>query len=233
MSNRSVDSDGGDGSLGPEVSSHVRRKRRRRKDEILRSALRAFRERGYHGTTLEDIASRLGLRKTALYYYYPDKEAILYECHRRSLDELDRVITETYARFGTATDRLSHIIREHVRVMTEILEGSPLALEVTALSPDRQREVVSERDRYEETLREIIQDGVGSGEFRPVDPKIATFAVLGAINWIARWYDPEGAKGPPELGAEFVEHLVGGLAAGQSTDGYPRSPHSSEKTSAR
>lgn len=194
-----------------ESSPHVRKKRRRRRDEILGSALRTFREKGFYGTTLEEIASNLGLRKTALYYYFPDKEAILFECHRISLDELARVMEETYARFETASDRLSHVIREHVRVMTEVLEGSPLALEVTALSPERQAEVVQERDRYERKLREIIAQGVADGEFRPVDPKIASFAVLGAINWIARWYDPEGAMGSPELGAEFVEHLIGGL----------------------
>jgi TetR/AcrR family transcriptional regulator len=194
-----------------ESSPHVRKKRRRRRDEILGSALRTFREKGFYGTTLEEIASNLGLRKTALYYYFPDKEAILFECHRISLDELARVMEETYARFETASDRLSHVIREHVRVMTEVLEGSPLALEVTALSPERQAEVVQERDRYERRLREIIAQGVADGEFRSVDPKIASFAVLGAINWIARWYDPEGAMGSPELGAEFVEHLIGGL----------------------
>jgi len=194
-----------------ESSPHVRRKRRRRRDEILASALRTFREKGYYGTTLEEIAGNLGLRKTALYYYFPDKEAILFECHRISLDELARVMEETYTRYSTAGDRLSHVIREHVRVMTDVLEGSPLALEVTALSPERQAEVVRERDHYEKKLRGIIAQGVADGEFRHVDPKIASFAVLGAINWIARWYDPEGAMGAPELGAEFVEHLIGGL----------------------
>jgi hypothetical protein len=114
-------------------------------------------------------------------------------------------------RFDSDAARLAHVIREHVRVMTETLDGSPLAFEVTALSPERQKEVIAARDRYERGLRRIIESGVKSGEFRAVDSKIAVFAILGAINWIARWYRPEGSLHAPELGAEFADHLVGGL----------------------
>ena len=106
------------------------------------------------------------------------------------------------------------MIREHVRVMTDTLEGSPLAFEVTALSAGRQREVIAARDRYERALRRIIAQGIADGEFRAVDPKIAVFAILGSINWIARWYRPEGSLHADELGAEFAHHLVGGLTCG-------------------
>ena len=191
-------------------SPHVREKRDRRSKEILRAALRGFRERGYHATTLEDIAERLGVGKTALYHYFPDKESILYACHQESLAELDRIIKGT-KELETAAERLGFVIREHVRVMTDTLEGSPLAFEVSALSPERQHEVIAARDRYERALRRIIAQGVEDGEFRAADPKIAVFAILGAINWIARWYRPEGSLHADELGAEFAHHLVGGL----------------------
>jgi AcrR family transcriptional regulator len=195
------------------LSPHVREKRRRRRAEILHAALRAFREQGYHATTLDDIAEHLGVRKTALYHYFPDKEAILYQCHQESLAEIDRLMKET-RKLGSATERLAHVIREHVRVMTDTLEGSPLAFEVTALSSERQAEIISARDRYERGLRKIIDQGIKQGEFRPVDSKIAVFAILGAINWIARWYRPEGTIHAGELGTEFADHLVGGLTCG-------------------
>ncbi len=195
------------------TSPHIREKRRRRRQEILHAALRAFKERGYHATTLDDIAERIGVRKTALYHYFPDKEAILYECHRESLTELDRLMKEA-RELDTASEQLAHVIREHVRVMTDTLEGSPLAFEVTAFSPERQKEMIAARDRYEHELRRIIDRGIVEGEFRRVDSKIAVFAVLGAINWIARWYSPEGSVHAPELGAQFAEHLVGGLTCG-------------------
>lgn len=193
-----------------EPSPRVRKKRLRRRDEILQAALRAFREQGYHGTTLEEIAGRLGLRKTALYHYFADKEAILYECHRRSLDELERVMEEAGGMPGPAA-RLRFLIREHVRVMTEVLEGSPLAFEVPALSADHQAEVVARRDAWEGFLRRTVREGVEAGEFRDVDPRVATFSILGAINWIARWYRPGGDLRPPELAVRFSDHLVTGL----------------------
>jgi len=198
------------GALSPTASPHVREKRRRRKQEILHAALHAFRDGGYHGTTLADIAERLNVRKTALYHYFPDKESLLYACHRESLAELDRLIRES-SRFETAREQLDWAIREHVRVMTETLEGSPLAFEVAALSPRRQAEVIAARDRYERALRGMIEQGIERGEFQPVDPKIAVFAILGAINWIARWYRPEGPVRAPELGAQFADQLIGGL----------------------
>jgi len=191
-------------------SPHVREKRQRRRQDILRAALRAFRENGYHATTLDDIAEHVGVRKTALYHYFPDKEAILYECHRESLGEIRQLLKQAM-KLETATERLAYIIREHVRVMTDTLDGSPLAFEVPALKAERQAEVIAARDRYERSLRKIIDQGVKDGEFRPVDSKIAVFVILGAINWIARWYRPEGSLHAHELGSEFASHLVGGL----------------------
>jgi AcrR family transcriptional regulator len=198
-----------DGS-GTVRSPRVMEKRERRRGEILHAALRAFRDQGYHATTLDDIADALGVRKAGLYYYFPDKESILYACHRESLAELERIL-EGAKQLQTPAERLAHVIRAHVRVMTDTLEGSPLAFEVTALSPERQKEVIAGRDRYERALRRMLKDGVASGDFRAVNPKTAVFAILGAINWIARWYRPDGALRPEELGADFADQLLGGL----------------------
>jgi len=193
------------------ASPHVLEKRRRRRAEILHAALIAFRENGYHTTTLDDIAERLGVRKTALYHYFPDKESILYECHRESLAEIERMIEEALACCDRASERLAYLIREHVRIMTETLDASPLAFEVPALSAERRAEVITARDHYEKVMRDLIAQGIKEGEFRETDPKIAVFAILGAINWIARWYRPEGEIHAPELGAQFADYLVGGL----------------------
>lgn len=200
-------------SVRPLPSPHVAEKRDRRRREILHAALRAFREKGYHATTLEDIAEHLGVRKTALYHYFPDKDAILFACHQESLAELDRILGGLKDQ-ESAAGQLAYLIREHVRVMTDTLEGSPLAFEVTALAPERQKSVIAGRDRYERALRRVIARGVTDGEFRDVNPKTAAFAILGAINWIARWYRPEGSLHADELGTEFADHLVGGLTCG-------------------
>ncbi len=193
------------------VTPHVREKRERRRAEILHAALKAFRDNGYHTTTLEDIADQLGVRKTALYHYFPDKESILYECHRESLAEISGLIERAETCCDTAAERFAYLIREHVRVMTETLEGSPLAFEVPALSPERRAEIIAARDSYERVLRGLIEQGIAESQFREVDPKIAVFAVLGAINWIARWYRPEGAVQAGDLGSQFADYLLGGL----------------------
>jgi AcrR family transcriptional regulator len=195
----------------PPGSEHVRAKRQKRRREILHATLEAVRERGYHATTLDDISERLGIRKTALYHYFPDKEAILYECHRESLAELDRLIEESARCCQGPVDRLHYLIREHVRVMTETLEGSPLAFEVPALGADRRAEIVAGRDRYERVLRGLISEGVRTGQFREQDPKLAVFAMLGAINWISRWYRPGGRVNARVLGEQFSTYLVRGL----------------------
>lgn len=193
-------------------SPRIRAKRERRREEILRAALRAFRQGGYHRTTLDDIARRLGVRKTALYHYFPDKESILYACHRDSLAQLDRIVSET-RRLSTPRERLRHVIREHVRVMTDTLQGSPLAFEVTAFSPGPRAEIIAARDRYEREVRRILEAGMREGAFRRGDSKVAAFAALGAINWIARWYRPEGSLQAEDLGEQFAELFLGGLSS--------------------
>ena len=127
------------------------------------------------------------------------------------LSELDRLLSEAQ-RLESGREQLAYAIREHVRVMTDTLEGSPLAFEVTALSPERQKEIIGARDRYERALRRMIDRGIELGEFRFVDSKLATFAILGAINWIARWYRPEGSTKPEALGEQFADYLLEGLA---------------------
>ncbi|HEY6195684.1 MAG TPA: TetR/AcrR family transcriptional regulator, partial [Candidatus Eisenbacteria bacterium] len=202
------------GSLVPGgPSPHVHAKRERRRAEILRVALRAFRERGYHATTLDSIAEQLGVGKTALYHYFPDKQAILLACHRESLADLERIVAQA-RRLDTARERLRYVIMEHVRVMTEAFGASPLAFEVGALSAERQAEIVDGRDRYERALRDIIEQGMKLGTFRRADSKVTAFAILGALNGIARWYRPEGPLDARALGELFAAQLMDGLAAG-------------------
>ncbi|HEY0671374.1 MAG TPA: TetR/AcrR family transcriptional regulator [Longimicrobiales bacterium] len=192
-------------------SAHVRQKQEKRRTEILHAALSAFREHGFHATSLDDIAARVGIRKTALYHYFADKDALLYECHRESLAELERIMEASASCCDGPADRLAYLVREHVRIMTDTLEGSPLAFEVPALSARRRAEIVAGRDRYERLLRELVTAGVAQGAFRDVDPKVVVFAMLGSINWIARWYQPAGRIKGQELGQQFADYLIGGL----------------------
>jgi AcrR family transcriptional regulator len=192
-------------------SAHVRHKRQKRRAEIVHAALSAFRERGFHATSLDDIAVRLGVRKTAIYHYFTDKDTLLYECHRESLTELERIMEASADCCNGPVERLAYLLREHVRIMTDTLEGSPLAFEVPALPPVLRARIVAGRDRYEQLLRDLVSAGIAAGEFRAVDPKVVVFAMLGSVNWIARWYRPDGRLKADALGSHFADYLIRGL----------------------
>jgi AcrR family transcriptional regulator len=172
-----------------------------------------LREKGYHATTLDDIAEHVGMRKTALYHYFRDKEAILYGCHRETLTNLARIMRKGRKLRG-ATERLSYLIREHVMAMSGQLGGSALTLEVSVFTGEHRAVLVAARDRYEHEIRDIIDQGMREGEFRPGDAKTAAFAILGALNWIASWFRPDGELRPAELADRFVVQLLLGLVDG-------------------
>ncbi len=182
-----------------------------RREQILDIAVAAFQRRGFGGTSVEEISRQLHMTKGSLYYYFRDKEDILFSCHQRSLDHLLSISRGIRRRHPDPESALRELIERHVAIMVEEFRGTALALEVGALTGRRLKRVVDRRDRYERTLRGLIAEGVHSGRFRPVKPKLAVFAVLGAINWMARWYRDEGELGPDEIGRFFAELFIRGL----------------------
>lgn len=183
-------------------------KHRAKRDRILDVAVAAFRRRGYAGTSIEDISRELHLTKGSLYHYFRDKEDILFSCHERALDHLLAVTRAVRRAHLEPEAALRELIHQHARIMVEEFRGTALALEVGALTGPRLRRVVGRRDEYEGTLRGLIEGGIRSGAFRPVDPKLSAFAILGAINWMARWYRAHGGASPDEVGRFFADlHL--------------------------
>ena len=106
---------------------------------------------------------------------------------------------------------LRRIVVEHARVMVDKFHGTALALQFDALDPKRRAAVVAARDTYERSVRDVIAEGVAKKVFRPVDPKLATFAILGAMNWMARWYKAGGGASADEIGEAFADLYLAGL----------------------
>jgi AcrR family transcriptional regulator len=182
-----------------------------RRAEILRSAVSAFRRRGYHGASVDEIARTLGMTKGNLYYYFRNKEEILFFCHDWSLDILLDRLREVQKEGGPPDRRLRRLIVAFVHMIIDELHGTALTLDLQALSPVHLSRVIAKRDRFDRGLRKIIEDGIASGAFAPGDAKLLTFAVLGAANWITRWYDPKGSATSDEIGNAFAEFLLRGL----------------------
>lgn len=182
-----------------------------RRIEILKSAAAAFRRRGYHGASVDEIASALDMTKGNLYYYFQNKEEILFACHDYSLDELLSLMDQVRAEASSPADKLRRLILAFIHMMLDELQGTALTLDLQALSPTLMKRVIAKRDRFDHGLREIIQQGMTDGLFRPGDPKMIGFAIMGAVNWITKWFDPEGPMTSEEIGQRFADYLVGGL----------------------
>ena len=183
----------------------------RKRIEILQSAAAVFRRRGYHGASVDQIASALNMTKGNLYYYFKNKEEILYVCHDYSLDLILRELREV-ERTSLSPDRKIHrLIVSFVHLLIDVLHGPAWTIEVEALSPPLLKKVIAKRDRIDRGFRRILQDGIDRKIFAPVDTKLVSFALLGAINWVPRWYDPSGKASSDEIAGIFADYLVAGL----------------------
>lgn len=179
--------------------------------EILKSAVAAFRRRGYYGASVDEIAGALHMTKGNLYYYFKDKEEILFACHEFALDLLLKMLKKVEDSSYQPPEKLRRVIVYFVHMMIDELRGTALTMDVQALSSPRRKKVIAKRDRFDRGIRRIITEGIHTGVFRNTDAKLATFAILGSVNWIPYWFNPTGEANSVEIGEEFAEHLISGL----------------------
>jgi len=182
-----------------------------RRIEILKSAAAAFRRRGYHGASVDEIASALEMTKGNLYYYFKNKEEILFACHEYSLDKLLVLMADVEAQESTPDAKLRKLVLAFVHLILDDLHGTALTLDPEALSAPLFKRVIAKRDQFDQGIRAIIQQGIDQGVFKPGDPKMIEFAMMGAVNWIAKWFDPAGPMTSDQIGDAFADYLVGGL----------------------
>jgi AcrR family transcriptional regulator len=197
--------------------------------EILKSAAAAFRRRGFYGASVDEIASALHMTKGNLYHYFKDKEEILFACHEYALDLLLKMLKRLEDSPYPPREKLRRLIVSFVHLMIDELRGTALTMDVQALCPSRRKKVIAKRDRFDRGMRRIIGEGMGQGVFRRADPKLATFAILGSVNWIPYWFDPSGDASSVEIGEEFAEHLISGLLDHHVESSPQDSPHAPSK----
>ncbi|MHB8618578.1 MAG: TetR/AcrR family transcriptional regulator [Chloroflexota bacterium] len=180
-------------------------------DEIVSVAARLFRERGYHSTTMGDIGAAVGMNKGSLYYYFESKEDVLYRVIFRVARILDR-IEHIAALELPAAERLRLAARAHLKYTAEHWDSLLVLMQHTRdLAPDHQRAALQMRRRYDAALRRLIEDGIGAGEFRPLDAGLATLGALGMWNWTFQWYRPRGRLKPEAIADAFTDLLLRGL----------------------
>jgi len=182
------------------------------KHEIMNAAARLFVEKGFHDTTIRDIASAAGMSEVGVYREATSKQDILLAV----LDqEMDRISADLYSVVNSdlkADEKLRLAVQMYVGRLSDDIELSRLVLlEYQNLEPDYQARHITRRDRLEHLWRQILREGIREGLFRPVDVSAVTFAILGMQNWMLSWYRSHGRLEPVELADRFVDLIFRGI----------------------
>jgi len=188
------------------------------RDDILLAAAAVFRERGYQGATMADIARRVNLTAGSLYHHFPaGKRDLLLAVLNTGLDlgiqQMDRILAEGQ----TPTATLHQMIRAHViNVTKNVSVGAALVFEIRALI-DLNEDIAARdsflrrRDEFERRFRDVIEKGIADGEFQTVDVGIFTKALLGAHNWVSVWYHPGGRLSGEEVADRIADIFLRSL----------------------
>lgn len=193
------------------LPDRARRRSEAKRLEILRAAARVFRRLGLSATGMREIAQEADLSPGNLYYYFAGKDEILLYCQERTLDRLLAEAARASSAAGAYAVRLRALMSAHVHCMLDDLEGTTAHLEVEGLPERMRRGVIAKRDAYEHAVRELVAAGMKRGEFAKGDASLVTRAMLGAVNWTARWYRHGGAQSVAEVADGLADYLVRGL----------------------
>jgi AcrR family transcriptional regulator len=205
-------------STRPSDPADAWRGRRRRRDHdtkreaVIRTAARAFDERGYHNTSLDDIAAALGVTKPTVYYYVPNKEQLLFECFRAGLEPILAALQRAGQAPGSGRDRLREVMRDYAIAIASEYGWCMVRAEHQDLGAELSEQVRALKAEIDRGIRRLLQLGMADGSIATLDPKLAAFAIAGALNWIAHWYRAGRSLEPAEIADTLVSLFEQGLA---------------------
>ena len=182
-----------------------------KREAVLRAAVRMFNQRGFHATSLDDVAASLGISKRTIYHYLANKDQVLLECVTIGQRQLLEAAEEARAEDGDGRHRLTRFLRRYAEINMDDFGRCVIRTGEEALSPaslPRYRQLKREIDN---ALRKLVEDAVADGSIAPVDVKMAAFTLAGALNWPARWHNPEGLVAADAIAEQLVAILTRGL----------------------
>ena len=184
-----------------------------KREALLHEAGKAFSERGYHATSLDDVAKALGVSKGTLYNYVTDKQEILWELHKIAGDIATSAFAAAPAEAGTGAQMLRGSLVRFIHGLTEELGACRVLLEFEALRPEDRVKARKMRESFENSFIEFIEQGMADGSMRKVEPRLMVFTFMGAVNWIPRWYSPTGRLTGRYIAQAVTDMLLRGLVA--------------------
>jgi AcrR family transcriptional regulator len=201
-------------------SSAVPWKKRRRRDNrfmekkaaVLTAAAGLFNRQGFENTPLSDLADALNVTKPTLYYYVSSKDELLLEISRTAQAAYLEALDHARHNGSTGRERLELFISRYVQSNCTDFGRVTVKTARQSLSPGSQREMNAEYRKLDSLLRNIFQEGQDDGTLAAVDPKMATFLLFGAMNWVAYWFEEDGELTPEDVARQFTEILFSGFA---------------------
>ncbi|HEX2075534.1 MAG TPA: TetR/AcrR family transcriptional regulator [Geodermatophilus sp.] len=199
----------------PPTAPRVRRGRPgHNQDTLLDVAVALFNERGFEATSMEELAGRLGVTKSAIYHHVPSKVELLRLALDRALDGLFAVTAEPGATTGPAIARLEHVVRGSVRVLAARLPFVTLLLRVRGNSAV-ERAALERRREFDRFVTGLVRAAEREGSVRPdVDPALISRLLFGTVNSLVEWYRPDGPLSPDDLADALVATTFDGLRTG-------------------
>lgn len=185
---------------------------RLKRDAVLRAAGRLFSERGYHSTSLTDVAKQLDVSKGTLYNYVKDKQEILFEFHKMALELGDEAMEVAQQTQGNGRDKLAAGLCAYIAMVHQQLGGYGVIAELGALRPTDRRVVVTKRRRFDDMFLKLLEEGMVDGSLRRVDPRMAIFSFMGALQSLPNWFSPTGRLTAEDVAVQITDLIMCGLA---------------------
>ncbi len=180
-----------------------------RRAEIYRNAARIFHRKGYHATSINDIAAAVGLTKAGLYYYIKGKQDLLFAIMSFAMDQLDEQVIEPARRVQDPQARLETIVTRHARLITQ--DSSALTIlvnELEGLLPDDRADIIGRQRDYVDFIADTLDALRDEGKVIGLDPTVGAFSLVGMILWISRWYRADGRLDGDEVVAEVTRMAI-------------------------
>jgi AcrR family transcriptional regulator len=182
------------------------------KDTITNVAVELFHRKGYFATSISEIAGQCGIQKASIYYHYASKEAILYQIHCTTMDDLTAYLRGNLRGVDDIEESMRVAVRSHVRFHLDRQKETFIAnTELRGLTPEHYPLIVAKRNAYEQIVQDIIRRGCTVGIFVDEDVKILSYAILTQCNAGAIWYKTDGRLSVEAIAEVYVRFALRGL----------------------